>query len=123
MRNIPYFILQCFSIIQPFDIGEIENSTLLEEINRDAFIIITNKTNEIEHSNESLVSGTTPDSMSPEPSRNSSTTSQKMVTHYHCRDSGECPYIKGHSPFFITDSARQVAGITFELYVLIFNIV
>ena len=118
MRNIPYFILQCFSIIQPFDIGEIENSTLSEEINREAFIIITNKTNEIEHSNESLVSRTT-----PQPSRNSSTTSQKMVTHYHCRDSGECPYIKGHSPFFLTDSAKQVAGILFALYVLILNIV
>ena len=118
MRNISYFILQCFSIIQPFAKGEIENSTLSEDINREVFIIITNKTNEIEHSNESLVSRTT-----PEPSRNSSTTSQKMVTHYHCRDSGECPYIKGHSPFFLTDSAKQVAGITFELYVLIFNIV
>ena len=116
MRNIPYFILQFFSIIQPLDIGEIEHSSQPGEINRDAFMIIINKTNENECLNESLVSRTT-----PEPSRYSSTTSQEMVTHYHCRDSGECPYIRGY--FSITDSAKQIAGIAFELYVLIFNIV
>ena len=115
MRYISYFILQFFSIIQPC------LQLPPEEINRDTFIIITNKTNEIEHSNENLVSRTT-----PEPSRNSSTTSRKMITHYHCRDSGECPYQKSFSINVtdrLSDNAKQVAGITFALYLLIFNIV
>ena len=111
MKNILYFILQFFSIIQPFDIGKIENSTISKEINRD--MIIINKTNEIEHSTESLVSGAT-----REPSRNSSTDRKEMVTHNDCR---ECPNNRNH-PFSITNSAKPVAEIGFKLLSLLFNI-
>ena len=44
-----------------------------------------------------------------------------METLFYCRNSGECPDKKSY--FSIPDGAKQVAGLTFELYVLIFNII
>ena len=58
MKNIQHFILYFYSIIQTFAIDQIENSTISEEINRDAFI---NKTHSLDHSNLIQISSTTPE--------------------------------------------------------------
>ena len=58
MKNIQHFILYFCSIIQSFAIDQNENSTILEEINRDTFI---NKTllNSLDRSNLIQIASTT----------------------------------------------------------------
>ena len=60
MKNIQHFILYFCSIIQSFAIDQNENSTILEEINRDTFI---NKTllNSLDRSNLIQISSITPE--------------------------------------------------------------
>jgi len=97
MKNIQYFIL-CFSIILSFALGQIENSTISEEVNRGAFT--------------KIISSTT-----PEPTRNSSTNSHENATH-HCHD---CPDTRGINQYYT--SAKRLAEMSFKLFVLFLIIV
>ena len=111
MKNIQYFILHFYLIIQSFAIGQIENSTHSIDEKWDKLGILG--------LGDPIIQISRP---TPEPTRNSSTNSQEIGTMSgNCR---ECPCIRGTCYFYTsTDSAKQVAGITFGLYVLLLNTV
>ena len=107
MKNIQYFILHFSLIIQSFAIEQIENSTHSIDEKSDKIGIL---------GLGPLIQISRP---TPEPTHYSSTNSQEIVTMSgNCR---ECPCIRGTCQFYT--SAKQLAGITFELYVLLLNIV
>ena len=106
MKNIQYFILHFSLIIQSFAIEPIENSTHS----------IDEKSDEIGILGGPLIQISRP---APEPTRYSSTNSQEIATMSgNCR---ECPCIRGTCQYYT--SAKQLAGMSFKLFVLFLIIV
>ena len=103
MKNIQYFILHFSLIIQSFAIEQIENSTHSIDEKSDKI--------EILGLGGPLIQISRP---APDPTRYPSTNSPEIVTMSgNCR---ECPCIRGTCQYYT--SAKQLAGMSFKLFVL-----